>query len=94
MGTNDVVIPDQVKEYYGKLAEFTWTSITKAIPMVLSMEKTQFDDKIHELKDDPEDDDHEHLLSTASITYVYPTLFVSNKWPREVATKGKVKFND
>ena len=90
MGTDDVVVPDQVNEYYGKLAEFTWTSITKAIPMIISMEKTQFDDKIHELKDDPEDDDHDHLLSATNITYVYPTLFVSNKWPREVATKGKV----
>ena len=60
--------------------------------MILSMEKTQFDDRIHELKDDPEDDDHDQLLSATNITYVYPTLFVSNKWPREVATKGKVKL--
>ena len=92
VGTNQVSIPDQVKDYYVKLAEFTWTSVAKAIPMVLSVEKTQFDDEIHELKDDPEDDDCDCLLSATNINYVYPTLFVSNKWPREVAKKGKVKL--
>ena len=60
--------------------------------MVPSMEADKFDDTIHELKDDPEDDDHSQSLSSTDVDYIYPTLFVSNNWPREVATKGKVKI--
>ena len=92
MGTKDAFIPEQVKGYYEKLAKFTWTSATKAIPMVPSMEADKFDDTIHELKDDPEDDDYSQSLSSTDVDYIYPTLFVSNNWPREVAAKGKVKI--
>ena len=88
----DAFIPEQVKGYYEKLAKFMWTSATKAIPMVPSVEADKFDDMIHELKDDPEDSDHSQSLSSTNVVYIYPTLFVSNNWPREVATKGKVKI--
>ena len=91
MGTEDAVIPDQVKEYYKKLSIFTWSSVTKAIPMVPSMEENTFDNKIHELKDDVEDDDNKQLLSSSKIAYIYPTLFVSNSCSRQVAVKGKVQ---
>ena len=88
----DAFIPEQVKGYYEKIAKFTWTSTTKAIPMVPSVEADKFDDMIHELKDDPEDDDYSQSLPSTNVVYIYPTLFVSNNWPREVATKGKVKI--
>ena len=91
MCTEDTVVPEQVKEYYKKLSIFTWSCVTKAIPMVLSMEENTFDDTIHELKDDVEDDDDKQLLSSSKITYIYPILFVSNSWPRQVAIKGKVQ---
>ena len=60
--------------------------------MVPSMETDKFNDMIHVLKDDPEDDDYSQSLSSTDVTYIYPTLFVSNNWPREVAAKGKVKI--
>ena len=60
--------------------------------MVPSMEADKFNDMIHVLKDDPEDDDYSQSLSSTDVTYIYPTLFVSNNWPREVAAKGKVKI--
>ena len=90
MGTEDAVIPEQVKEYYKKLSIFTWSSVTKPIPMVPSMEENTFDDDIHELKDDVEDDDNKQLLPS-KISYIYPTLFVSNGCSRQVAVKGKVQ---
>jgi len=37
------------------------------------------------------------LTITIIILYVscmYPVLFTSNSWPREVAVKGKVKFSE
>ena len=60
--------------------------------MVPSMEADKFDDMIHELKDDPVNDDHSQSLPSTDVVYIYPTLFVSNNWPREVAAKGKVKI--
>ena len=60
--------------------------------MVPSMETDKFNDMIHVLKDDPEDDDYSQSLSSTDVAYIYPTLFVSNNWPREVAAKGKVKI--
>ncbi|XP_065908437.1 golgin subfamily A member 6-like protein 7 isoform X4 [Dysidea avara] len=87
----DADIPPQVHEYYEKLADFTWTTVTKAIPMVLSTDKDQYDNEIHELIDDDETDE---AVSSAKFTYIYPTLFTSNSWPREVALKGRIKFVD
>ena len=74
--------------YYEKLANFTWTAVTKAIPMVLSTKCDKFDDSVHELKDGPVD-----VANTpTAISYIYPTLLTSNSWPREVAMKGRVKI--
>ena len=57
--------------------------------MIMSTDETKFNKEIHELKDDDDgddDDDDKH------ISYVYPILFTSNGWPREVAIRGKVKY--
>ena len=59
--------------------------------MVLSTDKDQYDNEIHELIDDDETDE---AVSSAKFTYIYPTLFTSNSWPREVALKGRIKFVD
>lgn len=67
-----------------------WNAVAKAIPMVLSTEAKHFDETIHELKDEPEND----IDSSTTIEYIYPTLYSSNHHPREVAIKGKVKIND
>ena len=55
--------------------------------MVLSIEAKHFDETIHELKDEPDD-----VNCSAAVQYIYPTLFTSNHYPREVALKGKVKI--
>ncbi|XP_065908348.1 uncharacterized protein [Dysidea avara] len=83
----DASIPDQVQEYYEKLAKFTWKTVTKAIPMVLSTKCDKFDDSVHEMKDGSD----EVVDTSTMIAYIYPTLFTSNSWPREVAMKGRVK---
>ena len=54
--------------------------------MIMSTEETMFNTEMHELKDDEEKEKHIKFL------YVYPILFTSNRWPREVAVKGKVKY--
>ena len=58
--------------------------------MIMSTEETKFNKEIHELKDYDEDDDDDK--EEKHISYVYPILFTSNSWPREVAVKGKVKY--
>ena len=78
-------IPDGVEKYYSMLAKFTWDCVARTIPMVMSTEETKFNKEVHELKDDDDEEKEKHIL------YVYPILFTSNKWPREVAVKGKVK---
>lgn len=81
-------IPEDVEKYYSMLAKFTWDCVARTIPMIMSTDETKFNKEIHELKDDDveDDDDKEKYIS-----YVYPILFTSNGWPREVAIKGKVK---
>ena len=69
------------------LAKFAWDCVARTIPMVMSTEETKFNKEVHELKDDDDDDEKEK-----NILYMYPILFTSNKWPREVAVKGKVKY--
>ena len=68
------------------LAKFTWDCIARTIPMIMSTDESKFNEEVHELKDDDDDDDKEKHIS-----YMYPILFTSNRWPREVAIKGKVK---
>ena len=69
------------------LAKFTWDCVARTIPMVMSTDEIKFDKEIHELKDDDDD----NYNGEKHISYVYPILFTSNRWPREVAIKGKVK---
>ncbi|XP_065908402.1 uncharacterized protein [Dysidea avara] len=88
IGQQTAIIPPEVHEYYENLAKFTWAIVTKAIPMVLSVDEDQYDEDIHDLKDDSD----EAVESSAKFTYIYPTLFTSNSWPREVALKGRIKL--
>ena len=55
--------------------------------MVLSTKCDKFDDSVHEMKDGSD----EVVDTSTMIAYIYPTLFTSNSWPREVAMKGRVK---
>jgi len=57
--------------------------------MVLSIdEDQQYDEEIHELNEDEADE----AVSSIKFKYIYPTLFTSNSWPREVALKGRIKL--
>ena len=58
--------------------------------MVFSTEERYYDEAIHELKDEPENDIDPSVKY--NIEYIYPVLFTSNTHPREVAVKGKVKL--
>ena len=78
-------IPEDVEKYYSMLAKFTWDCVARTIPMIMSTDETTFNTEMHELKDEEEKEKH-------NILYVYPILFTSNRWPREVAVKGKVKY--
>ena len=71
------------------MAHLTWNAVAKAIPMVLSVEEEYYNEAIHELTDELEDD---FDPSVCRIKYIYPVLFTSNNHPREVAIKGKVKL--
>ena len=61
--------------------------------IIMSTDEANFNKEIHELKDhDEDDDDDDGVDKEKQISYVYPILFTSNRWPREVAIKGKVKY--
>ena len=72
------------------MAKLTWNAVAKAIPMVLSVEEEYYNEAIHELMDELEDDFDPSV--PCRVKYFYPVLFTSNKHPREVAIKGKVKL--
>ena len=74
------------------LAKFTWDCVARTIPMIMSTDEAKFNKEIHELKDYDEDDDDNDGVKEKHISYVYPILFTSNRWPREVVIKGKVKY--
>jgi len=59
----------------------------------MSTETRKFDGSIHETKDG-DDEDNDDSNKGKSISYIYPVLFTSNSWPREVAMKGKVNVWD
>ena len=85
-------IPQPIKDYYSELAKFTWDCVARTIPMIMSTEVGKFDGDIHETKDgDDEDDDDSN--KGKFVSYIYPVLFTSNGWPREVAMKGKVNVS-
>ena len=64
--------------------------MARTIPIVMSTEITIYDEELHELKDQDEDEDYQGK----KVTYIYPVLFTSNRWPREVAWKGNVKISE
>ena len=87
-------IPEDVERYYSMLAKFTWDCVARTIPMVMSTDENKFDKEMHELKDydEDKDDDNDDDDKEKHISYVYPILFTSNRWPREIAIKGRVKY--
>ena len=86
-------IPKAVDDYYDSLAKFTWDCVTRPVPMILHTDTQQFDVEIHETKDDDEEDGDDGNAGKF-VSYIYPVLFTSNSWPREIALKGKVKILD
>ena len=82
-------IPKPVEDYYSSLAKFTWDCVARPIPMILSADAQKFDGEIHETTDG--DDDTEDGNERKFVSYIYPVLFTSNSWPREIAMKGRVK---
>jgi len=60
--------------------------VASTIPIVMSM--TIYDEEIHDLIDKGDDEDYQGK----EVTYEYPVLFTSNRWPRQVAWKGRVKI--
>ena len=85
-------IPKAVDEYYSSLAKFTWDCVARPIPMVLSKDAQKFDGGIHEIKDG--DGDGDDNSKEKFVSYIYPVLFTSNSWPREIAMKGEVNVLD
>ena len=82
-------IPQPVDEYYSSLAKFAWDCVARPIPMILSKDTQKFDGDIHETKDG-DGDDGDDSNNGKFVSYIYPVLFTSNSWPREIAMKGKV----
>ena len=66
--------------------------MARTIPIVMSTEITQFDQHVHELKDG--DDEADEIYDGKEVVYIYPVLFTSNRWPREVALKAKVILSE
>ena len=88
-------IPRAVCDYYSSLAKFTWDCVARPIPIIMSIDPPKFDGEIHESNEgDDEDGDDEDGDKGKFVSYIYPVLFTSNNWPREIAMKGKVKFLD
>ena len=84
-------IPKPIEDYYSELAKFTWDCVARTIPMIMSAEIRKFARDVHETKDgDDEDDDDSN--KGKFVSYIYPVLFTSNSWPREIAMKGRVNI--
>ena len=59
--------------------------------MIMSTDNTKFDKELHETKEGGDGDDDDN--KGKDVVYIYPVLFISNSWPREVALKGRVKIS-
>ena len=89
------VIPKAVKDYYISLSKFTWDCVARTIPMILSTDEQRFNGEIHESLDGGGDSDSESGDDSNKgklVSYMYPVLFTSTNWPREIALKAKVKI--
>ena len=85
-------IPKGIEEYYTTLSKFSWDCVARPIPMIMSTDNTKFDKELHETKEGSDSDGDDDDNKRKDVTYIYPVLFTSNSWPREVALKGRVKI--
>ena len=79
--------PD-VAKYYHTLAELTWQAISRPIPMVYGMEEQTYKKDLHDVKDGDSNDEGKPVV------YVYPVLYSSNQWPRQIAQIGRVELDE
>jgi len=86
--TKDGSLPPEVTNYYHTLAELTWQAISRPIPMVYEKEEQVYKKDYHDLKDGESDDEGKQII------YVYPVLYSSNQWPRQVAQIGRVELKE
>lgn len=56
--------------------------------MVMATQPACYSKDYHDLKDGEDDDDGK------PVNYVYPVLYSSNEWPRQVAQEGRVVLKD
>ena len=56
--------------------------------MVYGMEEQVYKKDFHDIKDGGSDDEG------IKIVYVYPVLYSSNQWPRQVAQIGRVELDE
>ena len=56
--------------------------------MVYGVEEQVYKKDFHGIKDGESDDEGKKIL------YVYPVLYSSNQWPRQVAEIGRVELDD
>lgn len=81
-------LPPDVEDYYQSLAELMWCVVARPIPMVVAKSPDTYCKDYHELKDGEDVEDGK------AISYVYPVLYSSNEWPRQVAQEGKVVLQE
>ena len=81
-------LPPEVEDYYQSLAELTWCIVARPIPMVIAKSPDTYCKSCHELKDG------EDVEEGKPVSYVYPVLYTSNEWPRQVTQEGKVVLKD
>jgi len=84
--SKDNPIHKDVTDYYKNLAELTWQAVARPIAMVYGVEKSVYCKDIHELKDGYSEDEGKDIV------YIYPVLFTSNQWPRQIAKEGRVEL--
>ena len=77
-------LPQPVLDYYKELASLTWCAVARPIPMVMATQPDCYTKDFHDLKDGEDGDDGKQ------INYVYPVLYSSNEWPKQVAQEGRV----
>lgn len=54
--------------------------------MVYGQEEQRYKKDYHDLKDGESDDENKEVV------YVYPVLYSSNQWPRQIAQIGRVEL--
>ena len=77
-------LPSEVEDYYQSLAELAWCAVARPIPMIIAKSPDTYCKSYHELKDG------EDVEDGCPVSYVYPVLYSSNEWPRQVAQQGRV----